>query len=60
MTGIADAIRKVTLATDREIESGRRSVALDADDLIQVLLAIADELDPPLKPERKPKRKSKP
>ncbi len=44
---IADAIRKVTAATQAELESGRRSAHLDANDLVEVLLAVADELDPP-------------
>ena len=43
---IADAIRKVTSAMQTELESGRRSAHLDADDLVEVLLAVADELDP--------------
>ncbi len=44
---IADAIRKVTAAMQAELESGRRSAHLDANDLVEVLLAVADELDPP-------------
>jgi hypothetical protein len=46
MTRIADALRKVTVAMQRAIDDGERSKAIDADDLIQVLLAVADELDP--------------
>ena len=49
-TTIADAIRKVTVAMQNELESGRRSNALGAYDLVDVLLAIADEIDPPLRP----------
>ena len=49
-TTIADAIRKVTVAMQNELESGRRSNALGAHDLVDVLLAIADEIDPPLPP----------
>lgn len=49
-TSIADAIRKVTAAMQHELEAGRRSARLDAHDLLDVLLAIADELDPPLPP----------
>ena len=45
---MADAIRNVTLAVQRAIEDGHRSRLIDADDLVEVLLAIADELDPPL------------
>jgi hypothetical protein len=46
-TTVADAIRKVTAAMQRELEAGRRSRTLDAHDLLDVLLAIADELAPP-------------
>jgi hypothetical protein len=46
-TQVADAIRKVTAAVQAELESGRRSTHLDANDLVAVLLAVADELDPP-------------
>jgi hypothetical protein len=45
---IADAIRKVTIAVQNAIEEGHRSSMIEADDLVDVLLAIADELDPPL------------
>jgi hypothetical protein len=46
-TIVADAIRKVTAAMQTELELGRRSNRIDADDLIDVLLAIADKVDPP-------------
>ncbi len=45
---IADAIRNVTVAIQRAIENGERSRMIDADDLIEVLLAVADQLDPPI------------
>ncbi len=45
---IADAIRKVTVAIEQAIEEGHRSRHVDAYDLVEVLLAIADQLDPPL------------
>lgn len=52
---LADAIRKITAAMQTELESGRRSKRIDAHDLIEVLLAIADEIDPPFTtPEPKP------
>lgn len=41
----ADGIRKVTVAMQNEIYSGRRSTRIDANDLIDILLAIADEID---------------
>ncbi len=45
---IADAIREVTAAVQQAINDGYRSRAIDADDLVEVLLAIADRLDPPV------------
>ncbi len=47
MQKLADAIRKVTAAMQTELESGRRSTHIDANDLIDLLLAVADEIDPP-------------
>ena len=55
-TTVADALRKVTAAMQHELEAGRRSAHLDAHDLLDVLLAIADELDPPL-PQPPPERR---
>ena len=46
MQRIADAIRKVTAQVQRAIDDGYRSRMIDADDVVEVLLAIADELDP--------------
>lgn len=48
MTHIADAIREVTAAVQNAIAEGYRPRMIDADDLIEVLLAIADRLDPPV------------
>ena len=48
MHEIADAIRHVTVRMQQALDQGRRSRTLDAQDLIDILLAIADELDPPL------------
>ena len=45
---IADAIREVTVAVQKAISDGYRSRMIDADDLVEVLLAIADRLDPPV------------
>lgn len=45
---VADAIRKVTIAVQHAIEEGHRSRMIDADDLVEMLLAIADQLDPPI------------
>lgn len=45
---IADAIRHVTVAVQRAIDEGHRSRMIDAEDLVEVLLAVADQLDPPV------------
>ncbi|MEQ9588040.1 MAG: hypothetical protein RJS97_08810 [Parvibaculaceae bacterium] len=47
---LADAIRNVTASVQKAIDEGYRSRAIDADDLVEVLLAIADRLDPPIEP----------
>lgn len=46
---LADAIREVTVAIQNEIAEGHRSRMIDADDLVEVLLSIADRLDPPIR-----------
>jgi len=48
MHKIPDAIREVTACVQNAINSGKRSRMIDADDLVEVLLAIADRLDPPV------------
>ena len=45
---LADAFRTVALSLEREIEEGHRSNAINAKDLLETLLSIADKLDPPL------------
>ena len=45
---VADAVRVVALRLEEALERGRRSTRLDANDLLETLLAVADELDPPL------------
>ena len=45
---LADALRAVALRLEHALEEGRRSSRLDAHDLLETLLALADELDPPL------------
>ncbi len=47
MHSVADAIRMVTATMQKELDTGRRSSRLDAHDLVDALLAIADALDPP-------------
>lgn len=49
MMKVADAIREVTAAIQKAIEDGYRSRTIDADDLVEVLLSIADRLDPPVR-----------
>lgn len=43
---IADALRVVALRLEDALERGRRSTRIDANDLLETLLAIADQLDP--------------
>ena len=45
---VADAIREVTAKVQTAIEVGARAAQIDADDLVEILLAVADRLDPPL------------
>lgn len=45
---LADALREVTLAMQRAIDEGFRSRMIDADDLVEVLLSVADRIDPPV------------
>jgi len=45
---LADAVRVVALRLEEALEPGRRSTRIDANDLLETLLAIADEIDPPL------------
>lgn len=45
---LADALRKVTASMQQAIDNGHRSRVIDADDLVEVLLSVADQLDPPV------------
>lgn len=45
---VADAVRVVALRLEEALERGRRSTRFDANDLLETLLAVADQLDPPL------------
>ena len=45
---LADVIRDVTASVQKAIDEGYRSRMIDADDLVEVLLTIADRLDPPV------------
>jgi hypothetical protein len=50
LSRLVDAIREVAAAIEREVEQGHRAAQIDAHDLVEVLLAIADRLDPPVAP----------
>jgi rubredoxin len=51
---LVDAIREVTASVQKAIAEGYRSRMIDADDLVEVLLAIADRLDTPVRNEVAP------
>lgn len=51
---IADALRDVALRLEHALDSGRRSQRLTAEDLLQTLLSVADELDPPIREATRP------
>ena len=53
MHELAEAIREVTVRMQEALDEGRCSLTLDANDLIDILLASADELDPPWPQEEK-------
>jgi hypothetical protein len=46
---LVDAIRDVTASVQKAIAEGYRSRMIDVDDLVEVLLTIADRLDPPVR-----------
>lgn len=48
---LADILREVTAAMQSAIADGYRSRMIDAADLVEVLLSIADRLDPPVRDE---------
>ena len=45
-----DALREIAAALDRAVEQGHRPAQIDAHDLVEAFLAIADRLDPPTGP----------
>jgi hypothetical protein len=47
MTRIADALRAVGARMQQAIDAGQRPRSIDADDLVELLLTLAYELDPP-------------
>jgi hypothetical protein len=53
---VADALRKVAQSIDAALADGRRSWKIDAEDLLETLRSVADELDPPLPKPKRTKR----
>lgn len=53
---VADALRKVAQSIDAALAGGRRSWKIDAEDLLETLRSVADELDPPLPKPKRTKR----
>ena len=51
---IADAFRVVAMRLEDALERGRRSKKLDANDLLETLLSVADLLDPPFSDAEEP------
>jgi hypothetical protein len=45
---VAEALRKVARRIDEQLGDGVRPWKIDAEDLLQTLVSVADELDPPL------------
>lgn len=45
---IAEALRTVALRLEHAVESGHRDTSLDANDLIETLVSIADAVVPPV------------
>ena len=46
-TEVASAIRRVAATMQKAIDAGKRSARIDANDLIDILLTLAEEIDPP-------------
>ena len=53
---VADALRNVAQSIDAARADGRRSWKIDAEDLLETLRSVADELDPPLPKPKRTKR----
>ena len=49
---VADALRKIAHRIDNALCNGVRCRTIDATDLLQTLLSVADELDPPVRKKR--------
>ena len=46
---MVDAFREVAASIEQVVDSGERVAHIDANDLIEALLAVADSLDPPVR-----------
>lgn len=46
---VADAFRVVAMRLEHALEQGRKSPAINANDLLETLLSVADQLDPPVR-----------
>jgi len=46
-TQVANAIRRAAATMQKAVDAGRRSTTIDANDLIDLFLTIAEEIDPP-------------
>jgi hypothetical protein len=46
---VADAMREVAMRLEKAVADGFHSRAIRADDLVEMLLATADRLDPPVR-----------
>ena len=53
---VADALRNVARRLENQLGDGLRSSMIDAEDLLETLLAVADDLDPPLPKPKRTKR----
>jgi hypothetical protein len=47
-TQLVDAVPEVATAVEREVDEGHRAAQIDAHNLIEILLAVATRLDPPV------------
>jgi len=43
-----DALRQVALSLERAVDQGEHAAQIDAHDLVEAFLAVADRLDPPI------------
>jgi hypothetical protein len=46
---LVDVLREVAGSIERAVDEGERSSQIDASDLVEAFLAVADRLDPPIR-----------